>query len=64
MRIMGLDFGDKTVGVALSDPLFLNARPKEIIFESIPRNATGKIEKNVLRKKYGTENLVAKETTF
>ncbi|MCR4797553.1 MAG: acyl--CoA ligase [Lachnospiraceae bacterium] len=39
-------------------------RPKEIIFESIPRNATGKIEKNVLRKKYGTENLVAKETTF
>ena len=36
MRIMGLDFGDKTVGVALSDPLFLNARPKEIIFRERP----------------------------
>ena len=24
MRIMGLDFGSKTVGVAVSDPLFGN----------------------------------------
>lgn len=38
-------------------------RPKEIIFESIPRNATGKIEKPALRKRYGADNLVAKETT-
>ena len=38
-------------------------RPKEIIFEKIPRNATGKIEKPKLRKKYGADNLVAKETT-
>ncbi len=36
-------------------------RPKEIIFESIPRNATGKIEKPALRKRYGADNLVAKE---
>ena len=36
-------------------------RPKEIIFEEIPRNATGKIEKPVLRKRYGADNLVAKE---
>lgn len=36
-------------------------RPKEIIFEEIPRNATGKIEKPKLRKKYGADNLVAKE---
>ena len=36
-------------------------RPKEIIFDSIPRNATGKIEKPVLRKRYGVDNLVAKE---
>ena len=37
-------------------------RPKEIIFEPIPRNATGKIEKNTLRKRHGADNLVAKET--
>ncbi len=36
-------------------------RPKEIIFDEIPRNATGKIEKPVLRKRYGADNLVAKE---
>ncbi len=37
-------------------------RPKKIIFEPVPRNATGKIEKPILRKRYGAENLVAKET--
>lgn len=37
-------------------------RPKKIIFEPVPRNATGKIEKPVLRKRYGIENLVAQET--
>ena len=37
-------------------------RPKKIIFEPVPRNATGKIEKPALRKKYGAEYLVAKET--
>ncbi|MCD8300989.1 MAG: Holliday junction resolvase RuvX [Clostridiales bacterium] len=31
MRIMGLDFGSKTVGVAVSDPLFLTAQGVEII---------------------------------
>ena len=31
MRIMGLDFGSKTVGVALSDPLLLTAQGVEII---------------------------------
>lgn len=36
-------------------------RPKEIIFTEIPRNATGKIEKPKLRKKYGADFLVAKE---
>ncbi len=38
-------------------------RPKEIIFDEIPRNATGKIEKPALRKRYGADNLVAKEVT-
>lgn len=36
-------------------------RPKQIIFDDIPRNATGKIEKPALRKRYGADNLVAKE---
>ncbi len=31
MRIMGLDFGSKTVGVALSDPLLITAQATEII---------------------------------
>ncbi|MCQ2520024.1 MAG: Holliday junction resolvase RuvX [Lachnospiraceae bacterium] len=31
MRIMGLDFGSKTVGVALSDPLLITAQGFEII---------------------------------
>lgn len=31
MRIMGLDFGSKTVGVAISDPLLITAQGTEII---------------------------------
>ncbi len=36
-------------------------RPKQIIFAPVPRNATGKIEKPLLRKKYGAERLVEQE---
>ena len=36
-------------------------RPRVIIFADVPRNATGKIEKPALRKRYGVENLVEKE---
>ena len=31
MRVMGLDFGSKTVGVAISDPLFVTAQGIEIV---------------------------------
>lgn len=31
MRVMGLDFGSKTVGVAVSDPLLITAQGLEII---------------------------------
>ena len=34
-RIMGLDYGSKTIGVAISDALGLTAQP----FETIERNA-------------------------
>ena len=36
-------------------------RPKKIIFADVPRNATGKIEKPALRKKYGADQLVAQQ---
>ena len=36
-------------------------RPKKIIFADVPRNATGKIEKPALRRKYGAEYLVAQQ---
>ena len=31
MRILGLDYGTKTVGIAVSDPLMLTAQGVEII---------------------------------
>ena len=37
-------------------------RPKQVFFEDIPRNATGKIEKPKLRKMHGADMLVAMET--
>ena len=33
-------------------------RPKKIIFAKVPRNATGKIEKPLLRKTYNADNIV------
>ncbi len=36
-------------------------RPRKIIFARVPRNATGKIEKPLLRKTYGADKLVALE---
>ena len=36
-------------------------RPRRIIFEDVPRNATGKIEKPKLRERYGSLNLVEQQ---
>ncbi len=36
-------------------------RPRRIIFASVPRNPTGKIEKPKLRRIYGADHLVAKQ---
>jgi len=36
-------------------------RPRKIIFDQVPRNPTGKIEKPRLREKYGAEHLVANQ---
>ncbi len=38
-------------------------RPKQIVFAEIPRNATGKIQKNALRERYGAARLVEATTT-
>ncbi len=38
-------------------------RPKKIIFADVPRNATGKIQKNTLREKYCGVRLVEAQTT-
>ena len=38
-------------------------RPKRLIFAEVPRNPTGKIEKPVLRKRYGGGRLVEAQTT-
>ena len=38
-------------------------RPKKIIFEQVPRNPTGKIEKPVLRERYCKTPLVEAQTT-
>ncbi len=36
-------------------------RPRKIVFDTVPRNPTGKIEKPVLRERYGATRLVARE---
>ncbi len=38
-------------------------RPRKIIFDNVPRNPTGKIEKPKLRDKYGAASLVAVQST-
>ena len=38
-------------------------RPRKIILDDVPRNPTGKIEKPVLRERFGSVRLVEKETT-
>ena len=33
-------------------------RPRKFIFADVPRNATGKIEKPLLRERYGAKNII------
>lgn len=59
MRIMGLDYGSKTVGVAISDPLLITAQPIEIIrreSENKLRRTLARIEELV--KEYEVSELV------
>lgn len=45
MKIMGLDLGTKTVGVAISDPLLLTAQP----IETITRKEENKLRQTLAR---------------
>lgn len=59
MRIMGLDFGSKTVGVAISDPLLITAQGIEIIRrkeENKLRQTLARIEE--LIAEYGVDEIV------
>ena len=59
MRIMGLDFGAKTVGVAVSDPLLVTAQGIEIIRrkdENKLRQTLARIEELILA--YQVEEIV------
>ncbi len=59
MRIIGLDYGSKTVGVAVSDPLLLTAQGVEIIRrerESKLRQTLARIEE--LIKEYEVDTIV------
>lgn len=59
MRILGLDFGSKTVGVAVSDELLLTAQGLTII----RRESPGKLRRTLaqigeIAKEYGAERIV------
>lgn len=59
MRIMALDFGSKTVGVAVSDPLLLTAQGVEIIRrkeENKLRKTLARIEELIVE--YGVTKIV------
>ena len=59
MRIMGLDYGSKTIGVAVSDPMGLTAQGLEII----RREEENKLRKSLRRieelvREYQVEEIV------
>ena len=59
MRIMGLDFGSKTVGVAISDALLLTAQGIEIVRRKSPsklRQTLARIDE--LKNEYEVEKIV------
>ena len=59
MRIMGLDYGERTVGVAISDELLITAQGIEVIRrkeENKLRQTYARIEE--LCKEYGVEKIV------
>ena len=59
MRILGLDFGSKTVGVAVSDELLITAQGVEIVRRKLPSKLRQTLARIVeLIAFYGVEKLV------
>ena len=58
MRIMGLDVGSKTVGVAISDPLGFTAQGLEIIPIDEEKNSFGFERLSELVKQYQVDKFV------
>lgn len=59
MRVLGLDYGTTTVGVAVSDPLYITAQPVETIVRKQPtklRKTYARIEELV--KEYDVKKIV------
>ena len=59
MRILGLDFGTKTVGVAVSDPLLITAQGVEIVRRKAPnklRQTLARIDEII--QEYEVEKIV------
>lgn len=54
MRIMGLDLGEKTIGIAMSDPMALTAQPLLVI----RRSKKEMEELNRIIIEYGVEEMV------
>ena len=59
MRVLGLDYGSRTVGVAVTDPLGLSAQP----LETIVRKEENKLRRTLARleelcRLYGAERIV------
>ena len=54
MVLLGLDYGEKTVGVAVTDPLGITAQPLETIFRSNPthlRSTLRRLEEIICERK-------------
>ncbi len=59
MRILGLDFGDKTIGVAISDPFGWTAQGVEVIRRENPMEFKKCIRRLAeLLEQYGVEKIV------
>ena len=56
MRILGLDFGEKRIGVAITDPLGITAQGIDVITYTTSDEAFGRIE--VICRSYGVEKIV------
>lgn len=59
MRILGLDYGDKTIGVAISDPFGWTAQGLEIIRRKDEKNLKQSIERlKEIITEYGVEKII------